>query len=660
MQTREAIVVFQPSGRHGHVPLGITILEAARRIGADIEGLCGERQVCGKCKVRIETGVSEPLAVASAPRHAGPWHPVEDERIDAGEKAAGMRLACVATVQGDLLVHVPEASRAGRPVAGKAARPMAINCDPAVRSYPVTVSEATLADPAADWERLGRALAAVHGLNGLSVDLYALRALPAAVRGAAGQVTVTVWQGREVVGIRAGTVAAAFGLAVDLGTTTVAGYLCDLATAEVVATAAILNPQVTFGEDVLSRIAYANSHPDGLQRINRALVDGLNRLIAQVAAAAGAARGAAVTPEDIDDLALCGNTAMQHILLQTDPRALGEIPFTPVNHRSLDIKARDLGLRINPSAYLFVLPAPAAFVGGDNVGVVLAEAPHKKDRLQLIIDIGTNGEIVLGNREKLISTSCATGPALEGAQIQDGMRAAPGAIERVRIDPAGGTVDYKVVGRDAWRSGSRPADMQVRGICGSGVIDAVAELYRSGIVTKSGAFASPPRSERQRATARTGMQEFVLAWAGETGIGRDVVITQKDIRQIQLAKAAVYTGCKFLLRRFKVERPDEIKIAGAFGAHLDRTLALVLGLFPDCPVDCVDVVGNAAGDGCRAALLDRKKREEADRIARQVEYVELTLEPDFQRELIAATQIPHMTDAFPHLDGIVPGKILYR
>ena len=640
------------------MPLGISLLEASRRIGADVEALCGEQQICGKCKVRIETGRFEKFGITSRLENASPWQDGEGKFINAEERTAGLRLACTASVEGDLLIFVPEESRAGKQVVSKMPRPIAIDLDPAVRTVKIRVSEACLEEPSADFERVCRILKSDHSLTDLTIDLQTLRELPRALRADQGKITISIWQGKEIIRARPGDTAASYGMAIDIGTTTIAGYLCDLQTGDVVATSSMMNPQVTFGEDVMSRITYHMNHTDGLEQMGKVLVDGLNQLIATAAVDAGDYTGGSISPEDIEDLTVCGNTAMMHILCQLDPEALGVIPFTPVHHRSLNIKARDLGLQINPAAYLYVLPNPAGFVGGDSTGVILSEAPHQSETLQLIIDIGTNGELILGNSEKLISTSCATGPAFEGAQIEFGMRAAPGAIERVRIDPQSHRVDYKVVGRDAWRGFSKPEEMQTRGICGSGILDVIAELYKAGIVKKSGAFDQQHPSDRLRENKQTGMWEFVLARAAETSIGRDVVITQKDIRQIQLAKAAIYTGCKMLLRQMQFDRPDAVKIAGAFGNHVDRTLALVTGLFPDCPVERVTAVGNAAGDGCRAALLNRNKRNEADQIARTVEYIELTLENDFQQQLVEATQIPHMTDPFPSLEGIVPEDIL--
>ncbi len=651
-----AKVVFQPSGRRGTVPTGTTVIEAARMLGVGIETLCGGHQVCGKCKVRVDSGGTRQFGIASRRESAGPWEAVEGEYIGPEEKAAGYRLACIATVREDLLVYVPEASRPGRQVIDKDARTIAIDPDPAVTAYVLQLPEASLADPAGDFERLARVLEERHGLAGLSIDLFALQRIGGAMRAGGWEVTVTVWMDREIVRVRPGKAPPGYGLAVDLGTTTIAAYVCDLETLEVVATVSMMNPQIQYAEDVVSRIHYCYNEPDGLQRMKDSVVQGLNTLVERAVDAVRERTGRDIDREDIEDVAVCGNTCMHHLLLGLDPDPLGCVPFTPTRQGGLDVKARSIGLSVNPSAYVYLLPNIAGFVGGDNVGVILAEEPHNSEDTVLIVDIGTNGELVIGNRERMIcsSCSCATGPALEGGQIEFGVRAAPGAIERVRIDPDTREVDYKVVGRSAWRSGSDPAEMQARGICGSAVLDVLAGLYAAGVVDGSGAFDPAAVADRLRYNPDREQKEFVLAWAPETVIGRDVVITQNDIRQIQLAKAAIYAGSKLMLQRMHLERPDRIKIAGAFGNHIDIHLALALGLFPDCPPERITAVGNAAGDGCRAALLDRKKRREAEDIARRVEYVELTLMPDFQDHLLDAIHIPHRTDAFPH--GAVPRR----
>jgi uncharacterized 2Fe-2S/4Fe-4S cluster protein (DUF4445 family) len=677
MNKNRAMIIFQPSGLRGSVPVGISIIEASRRLGGDIEALCGDKQICGKCKVRIEEGVFEKYGIKSKWSHAGPWQASEDRHISATEKKQGYRLGCAAKVTGDLLVFVPEASRVGRQVVSKDAGRIDIEHDPAVKSYYIELTESTLENPLGHFEQVCGTLEKHYGLTSLKIDIHALRRLPGALIKGNWRITVSIWMDREIIRARPGRAHMTCGLALDVGTTTMAAYLCDLATMEVMSTVSMMNPQCRYGEDVLSRISYHMNHADGLCRMHDDMIQAINRLIGDAlkaaslhlsttngdtAAQAGREkRERYLDREDIEDMAICGNTTMHHILLKLDPTSIGAIPFAPVIHHSLDIKAMELGIKINPGAGIFILPNEAGFVGGDNVGVLLAQQPHRSDAISLIIDVGTNGELILGSRKGLLCSSCATGPALEGAQIEFGMRAAPGAIERVFIDADTWAVDYKVVGRKAWRSYCAPEEIQAAGICGSGILDGVARLYMAGIIGKSGAFTKKGGpSRRLRKHPETGMPEFVLAWADETRIGRDIVITQKDVRQVQLAKAAIYTGCKLMLRKMNIHRVDEVKIAGAFGAHIDCALALVLGMFPDCSVDNIKSVGNAAGDGCRIVLLNRAMRAEADRLARNVEYVELTLEKDFQRQLMEAIQLPHMTDEFPHLEGVVAPGILHQ
>jgi uncharacterized 2Fe-2S/4Fe-4S cluster protein (DUF4445 family) len=682
MSMEKATVIFQPSGRRGEVRKGITIVEASRELGVDIEVLCGEKRVCGKCKIRIEEGFFEKFGIQSSLKNASPWQEEEGNFITEQERREGYRLGCCARIQGNLLVFVPEESRAGKQVVSKAARDIPIENNPAVNVYFVEVSQPSFEEPMGDFERICDALEKEHGLRNLSIDVHTLRGLPNALRRGGWAVTVSVWMDREIIRVKPGRVVNHFGIAIDIGTTTVAGYLCNLRTMEVVDTQSLMNPQCKYGEDVMSRITYHMMNPDGLKRMSEDITEGLNTIIRQAVQSTHPPKKKGnkdegqetvegwievpeegkqylrLTVEDVEDVTVVCNTAMHHIFLQLDPEHMGLAPFPPVVHRSLDIRARDLGLHINKGSYVHVLPNEAGFVGADNVGVLIAEEPYKKEEIQLIIDIGTNGELVLGNKDKLISSSCATGPAFEGAQLAFGMRAAPGAIERIKIDPETHEVDYKVVGRDAWKEYSRPEEMKTKGICGSGVLDVLAELYRSGVIDKSGRFKPNGKSKRLRRNPDNKLGEFVIAWAEETSIGKDIAITQKDVRQIQLAKGALYCGCKLMMRRMNVEKLEKVKIAGAFGTHVDREKALIMGLFPDCDPENIVSVGNAAGDGARAALLDRAKREEANWVARNVEYIELTVEKDFQEQFAEAMHIPHMKDEFVHLKGVVSPNVL--
>ena len=640
----EHMVIFQPSGSRGRVKQGTTIAEASRKLGVELEGVCGGQATCGKCKVRIEDGYFERFGIDSSVEHLSPVEETEKQFFEKHGELEGYRLSCVTEIRGDVLIFVPEESRKGKQVVRKAATDRKIDVNPAVRHYYVEMLPATLEDTTGDWERLGMALERQHGLTGLTIDYLALLTLQETVRKGDWKVTASVWMGKEVVAVQPGRVEKSYGLAVDVGTTTVAAYLCELTSGELVATDSMMNPQVTFGEDVMSRITYAMAHEDGLKRMNDAIIEGLNRLAGQVATQAGIKR------RDIVDWTIVGNTAMHHIYMNIYPEYIGKAPFPPALHAPIDVKAREMGLKISPGAYVHALPIEAGFVGADNVGVLIAEEPYKRDDFVLIIDIGTNGELVLGNKEKLISSSCATGPAFEGAHIKFGMRAAPGAIERVQIDPKTAEPRYKVIGKEEWSDVLK--DMGARGICGSGIIDVVAQMYVAGLVLRNGRLNTELGHPRMR-QGEEGW-EYVLAWQDETSIGQDIVVNQSDIRAVQLAKGAMYAGAKLMMRRLGIEKLDRVILAGAFGSYVDSTQAMIMGLFPDCELEKVYAVGNAAGDGARIALLDVDKRRDANKYAREVEYIELAMEDDFEKEFAQAMYFPHMKDKFPHLEGWLP------
>ncbi len=641
-------VIFQPSGRRGEVEEGKTILEAAQSLGVDIEGLCGHKKVCGKCKVRIEEGYFEKDNIESGMAHLSPLTEAEKKHIKP-EDGPGMRLSCTAEVHGDIKVFVPERSRAGKQVVRKAAKELTIKLDPAVKKYNVDLVAPTLHDmTTGDSERILKFLEDDYGLKGLTFDYLVLKDLQDTLRKGGWKATVTVWMDKEIVKIEPGFVEAIYGLAVDIGTTTCVGYLTDLSTGKVVNTESMMNPQVPYGEDVMSRITYAMSNPNGLETMQKAILQGLNEIIERVVTEIK--KDGPHPGYVIDDLTIVFNTAMHHIFLGLNPEYIGRSPFIPAVQSSLDIKARDIGLRINPAAYVHVLPIEAGFVGADNVGVLIAEEPYNQDENILIIDIGTNGELLLGNRNKVCSTSCATGPAFEGAQIKFGMRAAPGAIETVEIDPETKEPRYKVIGKADWSS--HIEKMNAKGLCGSGIIQVVAEMFKAGIIDKSGRFVMDLGTPRVRKDA-DGKPEYVLAWASETSIGQDITVTQGDVRALQLAKGALYTGAKLMMKKLGIATLDRVILAGAFGSHIDREASMTLGMFPDCPLDKVYAVGNAAGDGSRMALLNRGKRREANERARWVEFVEIATDPAFEREFMMAMHIPHMKDKFPNLKELL-------
>ena len=613
-------IVFQPSGRRGHFEKGRTLLDASRELGVPIESICGGEGWCAKCKIIVEKGTENLSSLSNEERML-----LRDEELN-----SNYRLACRSTIEGDVVAIVPETSRAKIQVVRKAIREIPVELDPAIKKYYLEITPPTLKDPMGDVERLLEALSRQYGLGDLKIDYPVLREMPRILRQSDWKVTAAVWDSREVVKLEPGCVKEAYGLAVDIGTTTVVGYLIELSTGRVVAVDSMMNPQVSYGEDIMTRITYAITHKDGLERLNRKIIGGLNLILLNTTRAAG------IALEDVYEVVLVGNTCMHHLFLKIDPAYLGRSPFPPAIHRPVDVKARDIGLTILKTGNVHFLPNEAGFVGADNVGVLLATKPWKNPEVQLVIDIGTNGELVLGNKEKLFSASCATGPAFEGAHMKYGMRATPGAVERVTIDPSTLEVTYKTI-----------EDEKVRGICGSGIIEAVAEMFKAGAILKNGNFNKTRNSPRIREGSDG--YEFVLVDKSETAIGADLIMTQKDIRALQLAKGAMYAGAKLLMNRFGTKELDRVVLAGAFGSYIDKKAAMLIGLFPDCSLDRVEAVGNAAGDGARLALLNRGERALACEIARRVEYVELTTESSFQREFMMAMYFPHFQDGFPHL-----------
>jgi uncharacterized 2Fe-2S/4Fe-4S cluster protein (DUF4445 family) len=662
----EFTVAFQPSGARGRVKAGTSLRTAARQLGVEIESVCAENATCGKCRVLIESGTFDRMGLRSSPDHVTPLGPAEEgylaQRREAwrrsGQPVENLRLSCQARVCGDVMVFVPESSRGNRQVVRKSATERAIEIRPAIRRYYVALEPATLENPLGDWERLARALVpvmqrantepgwAAPSPDDLRFDFRVLQFLSQAIQAGDWKLTVAVWNDREVIDVRPGYHDEVYGAAVDIGSTTIALYLCDLVSGEVIATESMMNPQTAYGEDIMTRMTYEVRQTDGLEKLHKAAVDAINTLLKR------ARRARRLTAKDVLELVLVGNTTMHHLVLGMTTQRLGIVPYAPTVHRELDIKARDLGLDVHPAANVHVLPIEASFVGADNMAVLIAEAPYNQDEQWLIIDIGTNAEIVLGNRQRLVCTSTPTGPAFEGGMIEHGMRAAPGAIERVEIDPATLEPRYHVIGQEGWNSASPGGAGQVKGICGSGVIDAVAEMFRAGIVSPRGRFVQGLASPRVR-QGDSGW-EYVLAWHPETSVGRDIVVTIQDVRQIQLAKAALYTATQILLREMGLERPDKIILAGGFGSYIDPQKAMILGMIPDCPLENVYAVGNAAGDGARIALLNRHKRQEAARVARGIQRIELPIDPEFQNRLMLALNFPHMTDTFPHIAHLIP------
>jgi uncharacterized 2Fe-2S/4Fe-4S cluster protein (DUF4445 family) len=613
-------VVFVPSYKEAGCGEGSTILDAARDAGVYIDSACGGIGKCGKCKVRIVSGTCSPLTRE------------ESEQISSREQGQGFRLACRAQPQTDAVIFIPEKAIFKGAASRKEFTPRKILMQPAVRTHLLDAGQIH-GRQSANPDRLSRLLNTESGVEAVRADPQVLAEATSLLE-QPGQVAASVWMNREIIRVRPGAAEHTYGIALDVGTTTLALYLCNLETGKILTSASATNPQTIFGEDIMSRISYSVGHPEvGVKRMQKELINTINEMIQQVTA------DKRLSTDDIVDMTVVGNTVMHHIFLGLPPDRLGYWPFKPTVETSVNVRARDLGLDMLASAYVHVLPVEAGFVGADNVAVLIAEEPYGRDDFSLVIDIGTNGELAFGNRSRLLSCSCATGPALEGAQIKCGMRAAPGAIEKVKVDPQTFDVDYKVIGNQAWKSEGAPGKFKPVGICGSGIIDAIAALYCTGIIRPNGAFLQEASTPRLRKDEK-GQKEFVLARADETPTGKDIVITQRDVRQIQLAKAAIHAGCQIMMKRLGISLPDRLVVAGAFGMHIDRDNALAIGLFPRCKPEAVSFVGNAAGHGAYLALINRDKREEADRIARWTEHIELATEDSFQKEFIKALSFP--------------------
>jgi len=683
--TQKHTVILQPSGRRGQVDEGQSVRSAARDLGVEIESICAENATCGKCLILIEEGRFEKYNIDSKRENVSAMSGEEAAYFarrpkllkDKGWEIGQVRLSCQCKVQGDVLINVPEESRGNKQIVRKSARERAIEIKPSVRKYYVSMIPPNLERPIADWERLAKGLETSMGLvrrgeenlprwSDLTIDYQCLRTLSSTLREAKWNVTVSVWQDKEVIEVQPGYVEDSYGAAVDIGSTTVALYLCNLRTGELLAAESEMNPQIVYGEDVMSRIQYTIEHPDGLEKLHKAIISTLNKLLKQAVKSAniplreGIASGT-ITPrndikvEEILEMVLVGNSTMHHLLLNLHPKDLGLAPFVPAIHKSVDVKARELGLHINPSGNIHVLPTIASFVGADTSAMIVAEEPHKQDENWLLIDVGTNAELVLGNRKRLVCTSTPTGPALEGAHVEYGMRAAPGAMERIHIDENTLEPKYKVIGVEGWNTDHAEFKGQVKGICGSAIIDGVAELFRAGIVDSRGKFKKELVSKRVREGERG--WEYVVAWAEETSIGRDIPMTQQDVRQIQLAKAALFTAARTLLKRSNLQSPDKIILAGGFGSFIDKEKAMLIGLIPDCPLENVYAVGNAAGDGARIALLNVEKRVEIQSVTRRVERFELPTDPEFQNQFMLATSFPHMSEPFPHIAHLIPNRV---
>lgn len=646
MTEPDALVVFTPSGKRGRFAMGTSLLSAARTLGVDIDSVCGGRALCTRCQVLIAEGEFAKHNVRSSAQNLSLMSAAERGLADRKVLAAGRRLSCQARVQGDVVVDVPATSQVHRQVVRKAVEARDIELYPVITLHYVEVTEPDMHDPSGDLKRLADALAREWQLTALECDLTVLQGLQAALRAGQWKVTVAIHDRSRIVSVWPGLHEKVYGLAVDVGSTTIAAQLCDLTTGNVVAAAGLMNPQIRFGEDLMSRVSYAMMNPGGAAQMTTAVRGALSELATDLARSTGIERDA------ILEMTMVGNPIMHHLVLGLDPVELGGAPFALAVDSAVTVTAAELGIALNPNARIYVLPCIAGHVGADAAGMILAERPDLSDQLTLLVDVGTNAEIVLGSREKLVACSSPTGPAFEGAQISCGQRAAPGAIERVRIDRDTLEPRYQVIGCDLWSDDPGFAEAVrktgVTGVCGSGIIEVLAELYLAGVINQDGVIDGSLAAKSPRVVANGRTFSYVLA-DGE----HRLAITQNDVRAIQLAKAALYAGTRLLMERLGVDAVDRIRLAGAFGSHIDVKYAMVLGMIPDCELAHVGSAGNAAGTGARIALLDSRSRAMIEAIVRRVEKIETALEPRFQAHFVEAMAIPHKTAQYTHLRAAV-------
>src|SRR5262245_37476112 len=605
----EPLVIFTPSGRRGRFAQGTTVLDAARALGVDIDSVCGGRGICGRCQVEQSVGSFPKHGIESKSGNLSPLGPVEADYRSKKGLEAGRRLSCTAHVRGDVVVDVPPESQVYRQVVRKGLELRDLHVDPVIRLHYVEVAKPELASPTGELGRLQEALEREWGLSNLRADLSVVRALQPALEKGDYAVTVAVHDGSEITAVWPGFHDRALGVAIDVGSTTIAGHLANLADGAVLASHGVMNPQIRFGEDLMSRVSYAMMHPEGAGEMTAAVRKALNGLIAQLAMNAGMSR------DEILNITIVGNPIMHHLVLGIDPVPLGSAPFALATDRAVEVRAAELDLTAHPGARVYVLPCIAGHVGADTAGVILAEAPHRSEVVELVVDVGTNAEIVLGNRYFLLAASSPTGPAFEGAQISGGQRAAPGAIERVRIDRQTLEPRFRVIGVEQWSDdeGFREvtAETGITGICGSGIVEVIAELFLAGIVTPDGIVDGEMAARSPRVVGEGRTFSYVLHDGSADGRPR-IAVTQNDVRAIQLAKAALYAGVRLLMDHAGIDAVDDVRLAGAFGSQIDPFHAMVLGLIPDAPLDHVKAAGNAAGTGALIALLSGAARREIE------------------------------------------------
>ena len=655
--TEDALVIFTPSGKRGRFAHGTPVLTAARQLGVDLDSVCGGRGICSKCQISPGYGEFSKHGVTVQVDALTEWNSVEERYKSKRGMLDGRRLGCQACVMGDVVIDVPPESQVHKQVIRKSATQRDIVMDPATRALYVEVAEPDMHEPSGDFERLVQALQDQWGVGEVAAELPILRRLQPALRKGGWKVTVALHKGNHDARHRILDIwpgfheGALYGLAVDLGSTTIAAHLCDLRDGTVLASSGVMNPQIRFGEDLMSRVSYVMMNPGGDAEMTGAVRTALNGLVQSISTEAR------IDPASIYEIVFVCNPVMHHLLLGIDPVELGQAPFALATSGSLVLDAYDLDLRaVNQAARVYILPCIAGHVGADCAAVALSEEPNKSKEMVLIVDVGTNAELLLGNETRVLACSSPTGPAFEGAQISSGQRAAPGAIERVEIDPVSKEPRFKVIGSDLWSTDAgfakATAVSGITGICGSGIIEAVAEMRMAGLVDQGGLIGGPDQTGTSRCIPDGRTHSYVLH-DGTADAGPLISVTQGDIRAIQLAKAALYAGAKLLMDEMGVETVDRVTLAGAFGAHISPKHAMVLGMIPDVPLDMVISAGNAAGTGARIALCNVGSRDAIETTVHNIHKVETAIEPRFQEHFVNASAIPNAVDGFPELSKIV-------
>ena len=637
----DPLVVFTPSGRRGNFRRGTNLLQAARELGVDLDSVCGGRGICTRCQVTIGEGEFAKHGISSSNDHLTPYTEPELRQQKSGQLKADRRLSCQSRIGGDLVIDVPPESQVHKQVVRKRAEARAVKLNPVVHLHYVEVTPPDMHEPAAHLRRLKQALKEQWDLDAETADIPLLQKLNKTLEEGEYKVTVFLREGKRILDVRPGFYDKLYGMAVDVGSTTIAAHLCDLQTGEVVASAGRMNPQIRFGEDLMSRVSYVMMNPGGDEEMTAAVRESLNELALETAKEAG------INPLDIMEVTIAGNPIMHHLVLGIDPTPLGFAPFALTTDESTELWASEIDLHLNPGTRVYVLPCIAGHVGADAAGVVLSEMPYHADDMTLIVDVGTNAEIILGNKDRLLAASSPTGPAFEGAQVSSGQRAAPGAIERVRIDPETLEPRFKVIGDDTWSDDPSFASTPT-GICGSGIIEVLAEMYLAGLLTTDGVIDGAMAERTPRLVQQDRTYAYVIHEGNPT-----ITVTQNDIRQIQLAKGALYAGARLLMDHMGIETVDRVTLAGAFGSHIDTKYAMILGMIPDCDLDKVGSAGNAAGTGARIALLNKEARRELEEVVRHIEKIETAVEAKFQDHFVEAMAIPHKTAAYPNLTKAV-------